>query len=54
MAVPYPSPEQVRQAATEIGLSLSDDDVKSYIGLMKGMRRRLQRGRRACPTICPP
>jgi amidase len=37
MAVPYPSPEQVRQAATEIGLSLSDDDVKSYIGLMKGM-----------------
>ncbi len=37
MAVPYPSPEQVKEAATEIGLSLTDDDVKSYIGLMKGM-----------------
>ena len=37
MAVPYPSPAQVKEAATEIGLSLTDDDVKSYIGLMKGM-----------------
>jgi amidase len=37
MAVPYPSPEQVKEAAVEVGLSLTEDDVKSYIGLMKGM-----------------
>jgi amidase len=37
MAVPYPSPHQVREAAAELGLSLTDDDVESYRGLMKGL-----------------
>ena len=35
MAVQPPTPEQVRAAASEIGLSLTDADVQSYIGLMK-------------------
>ena len=37
MSVPYPSPEQIKAAATEVGLSLTDADVESYGGLMKGM-----------------
>ena len=45
MAVPYPSPEQVKEAATEVGLSLTDDDVKSYIGLDERHGRRVQRRR---------
>jgi amidase len=36
MAVQYPTPAQIREAATEVGLSLTDEDVKSYIGLLKG------------------
>jgi amidase len=36
MAVQIPTPQQVREAATEVGLSLTDADVQSYIGLMKG------------------
>jgi len=35
MAVQLPTPEQVRAAAGEVGLSLTDADVESYIGLMK-------------------
>lgn len=35
MAVQRPTPEQVRTAAAEVGLSLTDADVQSYIGLMK-------------------
>jgi amidase len=35
MAVQVPTPEQIRAAAAEIGLSLTEDDVKSYIGLIK-------------------
>jgi amidase len=35
MAVQLPTPEQVRAAAGEAGLSLTDEDVQSYIGLMK-------------------
>ncbi len=35
MAVQLPTPEQVRAAASEAGLSLTDEDVQSYIGLMK-------------------
>src|ERR1700676_3551657 len=35
MAVQLPTPEQVRAAASEVGLSLTDADVQSYIGLMK-------------------
>ena len=35
MAVQSPTPEQVRAAASEVGLSLTDADVQSYIGLMK-------------------
>lgn len=34
MSVPHPTPEQVKEAAAAMGLSLTDDDVKSYIGLM--------------------
>ncbi len=36
MAVPTMTPAQVREAAESIGLSLTDADVQSYIGLMKG------------------
>jgi len=36
MAVQYPTPAQVLEAAKAVGLSLTDDDVKSYMGLMKG------------------
>jgi amidase len=34
MAVQLPTPEQVRAAAAEVGLSLTDADVQSYIGLI--------------------
>src|SRR5271155_5696 len=34
MAVQLPTPEQLRAAASEVGLSLTDADVQSYIGLM--------------------
>ena len=37
MSVPYPSPAQIKEAATEVGLSLTDADIESYSGLMKGM-----------------
>jgi len=37
MSVPYPSPDQIKAAAAEVGLSLTDADVESYGGLMKGM-----------------
>jgi len=37
MAVPYPSPTQLQEAATEIGLSLSEHDISSYLGLVKPM-----------------
>jgi len=35
MAVQLPTPEQVRAAAAEVGLSLTDADVQSYVGLIK-------------------
>jgi amidase len=35
MGVQVPTPEQVRAAAAAVGLSLTDADVESYIGLMK-------------------
>src|SRR5580704_5572871 len=35
MAVQLPTPEQLRAAAGEVGLSLTDADVESYMGLMK-------------------
>lgn len=35
MAVQLPTPQQIRAAAAEIGLSLTDADVQSYLGLMK-------------------
>lgn len=35
MAVQFPTPEQIRAAAAEVGLSLTDADVQSYAGLMK-------------------
>ncbi|MCW5619664.1 MAG: amidase [Burkholderiales bacterium] len=35
MAVQLPTPEQIRAAAAEVGLSLTDADVQSYIGLIK-------------------
>ena len=37
MAVPYPSPAQLKEAASEIGLSLTEQDVGSYLGLIKPM-----------------
>ncbi|MCW5625600.1 MAG: amidase, partial [Burkholderiales bacterium] len=36
MPVKYPTPAQLRVAADEMGLSLSDADVTSFIGLLKG------------------
>lgn len=36
MTVPALTPEQVREAAKTVGLSLSEADVGSYIGLLKG------------------
>ena len=35
MAVQYPTPEQIWDAAEEVGLELTEDDVKSYLGLIK-------------------
>src|SRR5499425_898446 len=35
MAVQVPTPEQVKAAATEVGLSLTDEDIQSYIDLMQ-------------------
>jgi len=35
MAVQVPTPEQIREAAREMGLSLTEADVESYIGLLR-------------------
>src|SRR3954471_3307582 len=35
MAVQYPTPEQIWDAAEEVGLDLTEADVKSYLGLIK-------------------
>ncbi len=35
MAVQVPTPDQIKAAATEVGLSLTDADIQSYIELMK-------------------
>jgi amidase len=35
MAVQYPTPAQLREAAAAIGLALTDDDLRSYLGLLK-------------------
>ena len=35
MAVQVPTPEQLRDIAAEIGLNLTDDDVQSFIALMR-------------------
>ena len=35
MAVQMPTPAQLLEAAAEVGLALTDDDVKSYLGLIK-------------------
>ena len=35
MAVQVPTPEQIKAAATEVGLSLTDADIQSYIELIK-------------------
>ena len=36
MTVPYLTPEQLLEAADAVGVSMSDEDVTSYLGLMKG------------------
>src|SRR5262249_61660592 len=36
MPVAYPTPEQVREAASGVGLSLTEADIQSFLGLMKG------------------
>lgn len=36
MAVSHPTPEQIREIADELKLSLTDEDVASYIGLLAG------------------
>ena len=35
MAVQVPTEEQLREVASDVGLSLSDADVKSFIDLMR-------------------
>ena len=35
MTVPSLTPEQLLEAADTVGLSLTDADVSSYLGLMK-------------------
>ena len=35
MAVQVPTPEQLREVAVSIGLSLTDDDVQSFITLIR-------------------
>ena len=37
MSVPYPSPDQLKEAASEIGLALTREDITSYLGLIKPM-----------------
>ena len=37
MAVNHPTPEQIKEIADELGLSLTDQDVASYIGLLAGV-----------------
>lgn len=37
MTIPVPSDDQIRRAAEECGLSLSDEDVASYREMMKPM-----------------
>ena len=44
MAVQLPTPQQIREAADEMGLDLTDADVESYIGLFQGTCRCLQCG----------
>jgi amidase len=34
MAVPLPNAEQIREAAKEVGVVLTDEDVRFYIGLI--------------------
>ena len=53
MAVQVPTEEQFRAVAAEVGLSLTEADVASFLGLMQAERRRLQR-RRAMPDNLPP
>ena len=36
MAVQLPTPQQIREAADEMGLDLTDADVESYMGLFQG------------------
>ena len=36
MPVQLPTPNQLREVAEEVGLSLSDDDVQSFLGIMAG------------------
>ncbi|MGE3306899.1 MAG: amidase family protein, partial [Rhizobiaceae bacterium] len=36
MSVSLPTPDQLRAVATQCGLSLTDADVQSYLGLMRG------------------
>ena len=36
LSVSLPTPDQLRAVATQCGLSLTDADVTSYLGLMQG------------------
>ena len=37
MPVRTPTPEQLREIAEDLGMTVTDDDIQSYIGLMGGM-----------------
>ncbi len=48
-----PTPAQLRAVAEQCGLSLTDEDVASFRGLMQGSDRCLQPRRRDARTKCP-
>ena len=48
MAVKRPTPSQLRAVANDLGITLTDEDVTSYLGLMAGTIAALRHG---CPSI---
>ena len=44
MPVQMPTAEQLRDVADEMGLTLSEDDVQSFLGLIAGSIEAYERG----------
>ena len=51
MTVVLPTPDQLRSVAAQCGLSLTDDDVASFSGLMQGSIEAYNLGRLAIPGV---